>query len=77
MPVNLFFKPCIVVNCIYTEVLTILISRTNNKEGIGRSKAAVILLLIRCLLLLPLWGSVFVPCFVGHCHVSFLVSQSS
>ena len=30
-----------------------------------------------CWLLLPLWGSVFVPCFVVHCYVSFLVLQSS
>ena len=51
--------------------------RTNNKEGIGRSKAAVLLLLIRCWLLLPLWRSVIFPCFVLHCYVSFLVLQSS
>ena len=30
-----------------------------------------------CWLLLPLWGSVFVPCFVVHCFVSFLVLQLS
>ena len=29
-----------------------------------------------CLLLLPLWGSVFFPCFVVQCSVSFLVLQS-
>ena len=28
-------------------------------------------------LLIELWGSVFVPCFVAHCSVSFLVLQSS
>ena len=33
---------------VYTDVLAILLFRTNNKEGIGRSKAAVLLLLIRC-----------------------------
>ena len=31
---------------------------------------------IRCWLLLPLWGSVFVPCFDVHCYVCFLVLQS-
>ena len=41
------------------------------------SKVVVLLLLIYCQLLLPLWGSVFVPCFVVHCFVSFLVLQSS
>ena len=39
--------------------------------------AAVLLMLIYCWLLLPLWGSVFVSCFVEHCFVSFLVLQSS
>ena len=34
---ELSFQPCIVVKCIYTDVLTILLLRTNNKEGIGRS----------------------------------------
>ena len=33
---------------IYTEVLAVLLFRTNNKEGIGRSKAVVLFLLIRC-----------------------------
>ena len=45
---ELIFQPCIVIKYIYTDVLTILLFRTNNKEGIGRSKAAVLLLLIRC-----------------------------
>ena len=40
------------------------------------SKAEVLFLLI-CGLLLPLWGFVFVPNFVVHCFVSFLVLQSS
>ena len=44
---ELIFQPSIVVKCIYTDVLTILFFHTNNKEGVGRSKAAV-LLLIRC-----------------------------
>ena len=74
---ELVFQPCIVVKCKYTDVLTILLFRTNNKEGVSHSKAAVLLLLIRCWLLLPLWGSVFVPCFVVNCFVSFLVLQSS
>ena len=60
---ELIFQSSIGVKCIYTDVLTMLLFRTNNKEVIGRSKAAVLLLLIRCWLLLPLWGSVFVPWF--------------
>ena len=42
-----------------------------------RSKVVVLLLLIRCLLLLPFSGSVFALCFVMHCFVSSLVLQSS
>ena len=41
------------------------------------SKAVVLLLLIRCWLLLPLWDSVIVLCFVVRYFVSFLVLQSS
>ena len=41
------------------------------------SKAVVLLLLIRCLLLLPLWDSVIVLCFASSFFVSFLVLQSS
>ena len=37
------------------------------------SKVVVVLLFfIHCLLLLTLWGSVFVPCFIMQCYVSFL-----
>ena len=54
---ELIFQPSIVVKCIYTEVLTILLFLANNKEGIGGSKAAVLLLLI--------YGSLYVTlCFV-------------
>ena len=43
-----------------------------------RSKAVVLLLLLTfCLLLLPLWESVIVLCFVARCFVSILVLQSS
>ena len=45
---ELFFPPSFFVKCIYTDVLTILLFHTNNKEGVGRSKAADLLLLIRC-----------------------------
>ena len=41
-----------------------------------RSKAGVLLLLTFCLLLLPLWESVIVLCFVVRCFVSVLVLQS-
>ena len=41
-----------------------------------RSKAVVLLSLTFCLLLLPLWGSVIVLCFV-HYIMSILVLQSS
>ena len=42
-----------------------------------RSKGVVLLLLTFCLLLLPLWESVIVLCFVVRCFVSVLVLQSS
>ena len=42
-----------------------------------RSKAVVLLLLIRCYMLLPLWDSVIVLCFVVCSFVSILVLQSS
>ena len=42
-----------------------------------RSKAVVLLLLTFCLLLLPLWESVFVLCFVVGYFMSILVLQSS
>ena len=42
-----------------------------------RSKAVVLLLLTFCLLLLPLWESVVVLCFVVRCFVSILVLRSS
>ena len=75
---ELIFQPCIIVKCIYTDVLTILLFRTNiNKEGVGSSKVAVLLLLIHCWVSLPWWCFVFVPCFVVLCYVSFLVLQSS
>ena len=41
------------------------------------SKAVVVLLMIRCLLLLPLWDSVIVLCFVVRYFVSLLVLQLS
>ena len=42
-----------------------------------RSKAVVLLLLTFCLLLLPLWESVIVLCFVVSYFMSILVLQSS
>ena len=42
-----------------------------------RSKAVVPLLLTFCLLLLPLWESVIVLCFVVRYFMSILVLQSS
>ena len=42
-----------------------------------RSKAVVLLLLIRCWLLLPFWDSVIVLYFVVRYFVSILVLQSS
>ena len=42
-----------------------------------RSKAVVLLLLTFCLLLLPLWESVIVLCFVLRYFMSILVLQSS
>ena len=45
--------------------------------GVVRSKAVVLLLLTFCLLLLPLWKSVIVLCFVVRYFMSILVLQSS
>ena len=42
-----------------------------------RSKAVVLLLLTFCLLLLPLWKSVIVLCFVVRYFMPILVLQSS
>ena len=42
-----------------------------------RSKAEVLLLLIRCCLLLPLWDSVIFLCFDARYFMSILVLQSS
>ena len=42
-----------------------------------RSKAVVLLLLTFCLLLLPLWESVIVLCFVVRYFMAILVLQSS
>ena len=42
-----------------------------------RSKAVVLLLFIRCWLLLPLWDSLIVLCFVVRYIMSILVLQSS
>ena len=42
-----------------------------------RSKAVVLLLLTFCLILLPLWESVIVLCFVVRNLMSILVLQSS
>ena len=42
-----------------------------------RSKAMVLLLLIQCWLLLPLWDSVIVLCFAVRYFMSILVLQSS
>ena len=41
------------------------------------SKAVVLLLLTFCLLLLPLWESVIVLCFIVRYFMSILVLQSS
>ena len=45
--------------------------------GAVRSKVVVLLLLTFCLLLLPLWESVFVLCFVVRYFMSILLLQSS
>ena len=46
-------------------------------QAVVRSKAVVVLLLSFCLLLLPLWESVIVLCFVVRYFMSILVLQSS
>ena len=47
------------------------------KAMVGVGKAVVLLLLTFCLLLLSLWESVVVPCFVVRYFMSILVLQSS
>ena len=42
-----------------------------------RSKAVLLLMLTFCLLLLPLWESVIVRCFIARYLMSILVLQSS
>ena len=46
-------------------------------EAAVGSKVVVLLLLTSCLLLLPLWDSVIVLCFVVRFFMSLLVLQSS
>ena len=53
-----------------------MISSLQSKAAV-RSKAVVLLLLTFCLLLLPLWESVIVLCFVVRYFMSILVLQSS
>ena len=48
-----------------------------NRQQNRHSKAVVLLLLTFCLLLLPLWESVIVLCFVVRYFMSILVLQSS
>ena len=43
-----YFQPSILVNNIYTDILTIMLFNTKNKEGFVCSKAVALLLLIRC-----------------------------
>ena len=50
---------------------------TSKMQAAVRSKAVVLLLLTFCLLLLPLWESVIVLCFVVLYFMSILVLQSS
>ena len=45
--------------------------------AVVRSKAVIMLLLIRCCLLFPLWDSVIVLCVAVRYFVSILVLQSS
>ena len=52
------------------------LNSTTNSTAV-RSKAVVLLLLTFCLLLLPLWESVIVLCFVVRYFISILVLQSS
>ena len=51
---ELIFQPSIVGKCIYTDVLTILLFQTNWSFKGGGS-------VVVDSLLIPLWGSVFVP----------------
>ena len=46
-------------------------------KAVVRSKVVVLLLLTCCLMLLPLWASVIVLCFVVRYFMSLLVLQSS
>ena len=62
---------CLIVNPITATLLSSLIARW----WVGIQ--TVLLLLTFCLLLLPLWESVFVLCIVVRCFMSILVLQSS
>ena len=52
-------------------------NKSRRQVSAVRSKAVVMLLLTICLLLLPLWESVIVLCFVVRYFMSILVLQSS
>ena len=52
-------------------------NKSRRQVSAVRSKAVVLLLLTICLLLLPLWESVIVLCFVVRYFMSILVLQSS
>ena len=53
------------------------VNRHEANIGVMLSILVVLLLLTFCSLLLPLWESVIVICFVVRCFVSILVLQSS
>ena len=59
------------------KYVAICILCVDNPTFTVRSKAVVLLLLTFCLLLLPLWESVIVLCFVVRYFISILVLQSS
>ena len=59
------------------EISASVLDESKLLQAAVRSKAVVLLLLTFCLLLLPLWESVIVLCFVVRYFMFILVLQSS
>ena len=58
---------------VYLLFITLMIRCCNPEMTAVRSKAVVLLLLTFCLLLLPLWESVIVLCYVLYVHSSIAI----
>ena len=67
------FQPSIVVKCIYTDVPIILLFHTNNKKGVGRSKATGSVVVYSLLIVAPI--VVFCVCSMFCCTLLCVLSS--